>query len=64
MECYNISREPKDDDLWDIHILEYEGSRVLKGPGLSFDKFSNPLKIKKVNIGSLENPKFGNIGDY
>ena len=24
----------------------------------------NPLKIKKVNIGSPENPKFVNIGDY
>ena len=23
----------------------------------------NPLKIKKVNIGSLENPKFDNIID-
>ena len=22
------------------------------------------LKIKKVNIGSSENPKFANIGDY
>ena len=24
----------------------------------------NPLKIKKVNIGFLENPKFANIGYY
>ena len=24
----------------------------------------SPLKIKKVNIGSTENPKFVNIGDY
>ena len=31
---------------------------------LSPDKFSQPLKIKKVNIGSPENPKLSNIGDY
>ena len=24
----------------------------------------NPLKVKKINIGSPENPKFDNIGDY
>ena len=31
---------------------------------MSNDKFMNLLKIKKVNIGSPENPKFANIGDY
>ena len=28
------------------------------------DQFLKPLKIKKVNIGSPDNPKFSNIGDY
>ena len=32
--------------------------------GISSDKFLKPLKINKVNIGSPENPKFANIGDY
>ena len=32
--------------------------------GMSSDQFLSPLKIKKVNIGSVENPKFDNIGDY
>ena len=36
----------------------------MKGPYLSYAKFLKPLKIKKVNIGSPENPKFANIGDY
>ena len=31
---------------------------------MSSDQFLSPLKIKKVNIGSSENPKFANIGDY
>ena len=28
------------------------------------EQFLKPLKVKKVNIGSSENPKFTNIGDY
>ena len=36
----------------------------MKGSGLSNDKFLKPLRTKKVNIGSPENPKFANIGDY
>ena len=36
----------------------------MEGFGISSDQFLNPLKVKKLNIGSLENPKFSNIGDY
>ena len=36
----------------------------IKGSGISSDQFLKPLKIKKVNIGSPENLKFTNIGDY
>ena len=32
--------------------------------GISYNSFLNPLKTKKVNIGSPEIPKFANIGDY
>ena len=32
--------------------------------GISSEQFLKPLKKKKVNIGSPENPKFVNIGDY
>ena len=37
---------------------------TVEGSGISTDQFLKPLKIKKVNIGSPENPKFTNIGDY
>ena len=37
---------------------------MVEGSGISSDQFFKPLKIKKVNIGSLKNPKFANIGDY
>ena len=36
----------------------------MEGLSLSNDKFLKPLKTKKVNIGSPENTKFSNIGDY
>ena len=37
---------------------------TVEGFGIYSDQFPSLLKIKKVNIGSLENPKFTNIGDY
>ena len=64
MECYIIKDEPDDDDPYDINIPKYEGTRAMEGLGISSDKFLSPLKVKKVNIGSPEKPKFANIGDY
>ena len=64
MECYTVVIQPNDYDPNNINILYSEGSRVVKGSISSNDKFLNPLRTKKVNIGSLENPKFSNIGDY
>ena len=64
MECYNVLGESDDDDLCYINIPESEGTCAMEGSGVSSDKFLNPLKIKKVNIGSLDNPKFANIRDY
>ena len=63
--CYNLSREPEDyDDLQNVNILESEGSRDVAVPDIPTDSMSQPLKIRKVNIGLEENPKFSNIGDY
>ena len=65
MTCYNLSREPEDDDeLRNVNILESEGSRDVVAPDILTDSMSQPLKIRKVNIGSEENPKFANVGDY
>ena len=63
MACYNLYKGP-DDDPTNINILEAEGKREAEGSGMSSDQFLKPLKIKKVNIGSSNNPKFTNIGDY
>ena len=56
--------EPKDDDPLEINIPESEGIRRVEGAAITSDQFLKPLKIKKVNIVSNENPKFSNIGYY
>ena len=56
--------ELDDDDPLDVNIPESEGTHIGEGFGISSDQFMNPLKFKKVNIGSLENPKFASIEDY
>ena len=61
MACYNLDGEP-DDDSTKINIPELEGTRDVEGSGISSDQFLKPLKVKKVNIGLLENLKFSNIG--
>ena len=56
--------EPNDDDPLDVNIPYFEGTHAVKGLGISSDQFLNPLKFNKINIGSPENPKFSNIGEY
>ena len=60
-----MSREPEDDDeLQNVNILESKGSCDVTSPDIPIDSMSQSLKIRKVNIGSAENPKFSNVGDY
>ena len=65
MTFYNLFGEPEDDDkLRNVNTLESEGSHDIAAPDVPTDSMSQSLKIKKVNIGSKENPKFANFGDY
>ena len=65
MKCYDILGELEDDDeLCNINIPDIEGSRDVAALDVPTDPMTQPLKIKKVNIGTEENPKFSNIGDY
>jgi hypothetical protein len=41
-----------------------EGEREIEGPKLDSEYCASPLNIKKVNIGTIDNPKMANIGDY
>jgi hypothetical protein len=36
----------------------------VEGPPLELEVFAVPIKVKKVNIGTTENPKMAIIGDY
>jgi hypothetical protein len=36
----------------------------VEGPYLASKVFSAPIKVKKVNIGTNDNPKVASIGDY
>ena len=52
MECYNLSEEPEDDDeLHNINIPKTEGSQDVVETDVLTDPMTQPLKIKKVNIG-------------
>ena len=65
MECYNVSGDLEDDDeLQNINIPETEGSRDVAAPDVPTDPMSQPLNIRKVNIGTEENSKFASVGDY
>ena len=64
MECYNLMGELNDLDPLEINIPKLEGIRTVDGDVITTDLSLKPLKIKKVNIGSIENMKFANIGDY
>ena len=65
MECYKISGEPEDnDELWNINILKIEGSKAGTTLDIPTNPMSHPLRIRKVNIGMEENPKFASVGDY
>jgi hypothetical protein len=65
MSCYHVREEvPDEDDPCDIQIEEVEGEREVEGPPLQSELIVAPIKVKKVNIGTVENPKMANIGDY
>ena len=65
MMCYNLSMEPEDDeDMHNVNILEYEGSRSFIVLDIPTKLMNQPLRIKKFDIGITENLKFSNVGDY
>jgi hypothetical protein len=50
-DCYNINVD-EDDDPKKVNITKIEGQRDLEGPGVELQFIGQPIKIKKVNIGT------------
>ena len=61
IECYNLD---EDDDPHNINIPESEGHYEVHGPTVESPEVTQPLKTRKVNIGSEEMHKYATIGDY
>ena len=65
LSCYHVQEEaPDEDESRDIQIKEGEGERELEGPPLESEVIVVLIKVKKVNIGTVENLKMAIIGDY
>jgi hypothetical protein len=65
LSCYHVQEEaPYEDDPRNIQITEIEGEREVEGLSLASEVFTAPIKVKKVNIGTNDNPKMVSIGDY
>ena len=59
MTCYNVSGELDDgDDPRAIDIPESQGIHDIVAPEVPGDKSKQSLKLKKVNIKTVEDPKF------
>ena len=50
-----------EDDPHNINISEFEGHCEVHGPEVELPEVTQPLKTRKVNIGTKEVPKFSTI---
>jgi hypothetical protein len=65
LECYNVvGEDQEDEDPRNLQVPETEGEHTVEGPELESVEYAKSLKTHKVNIGTKDNPKFTNIGDY
>jgi hypothetical protein len=62
-DCYNINAD-EDDDRRVVKIAKTEGHRDIEGLGIELPFIGQPIKIKKVNIGTKKTPKLETVGDY
>jgi hypothetical protein len=70
IECYKISRDSESPDdleeLRNLAIKEIEGNKEIQNtiPNETDISYNHPLKLRKVNIGTTEQPKIAIVGDY
>jgi hypothetical protein len=44
--------------------MEFEGEMEVEGPPVELEVIVSSIKVNKVNIGTIENPKMAIIGYY
>ena len=67
MVCQRIDGDPEDDSLEALRHLyfdEKEGERSVRDEPMTEGVHLQPLKTKKLNIGTEEKPKLETVGDY
>jgi hypothetical protein len=47
-----------------VNITKMEGQRNIEGSRVKLPFIEQPIKIKKFNIGTKQETKLANIGDY
>lgn len=59
VQCMKVEEVSDEEDPRDLHFEEKEGYRTLEGATMNSSalEYNKPLKTKKYNIGSEENPK-------
>lgn len=62
--CHNITIEYQYEYPRNISILESKGEHAIVRPPLQTVDVTKPLKLREVNIGTVEQPKLAKIGDY
>jgi len=59
LECYNVTKEEyEEEDLRNVKIPEIEGICIVEGTKHASAAYTQPIKMKKVNIGTIENLNF------
>lgn len=64
VNCKTLSVDDNKEYSRNFSIPESEGECAVTGPLLGTMDVPKPLKLKKVNIGTEEQPKLAKIGDY
>jgi len=53
LECYNATKEEhEEEDPRNVQIPEIEGSCAVKGTKIAFVAYTQPIKMKSLNIGT------------
>jgi hypothetical protein len=70
IECYKIEKHLEIpyalEELRNLAIRETKGSIEIQNiiPSQTDGSYNYPLKLQKVNIGTIEKPKIAMVGDY